>query len=287
MPTRSVWKLAIHDVVFCSSRHTLEEACEILVSTKFRRLPVIDESDQLVGMLTIFDFIRAFHDGDFPSVLNDLVKNRMNPSPKTICVDSILEDVINKMSSENIGSLPLVPGKEPILSGFVTEADIVNAFKIKPEDYENYTQTAASYGEDIQVLTADQTLQDALETLHINKAKRLLVKGTRPRSWGILTATDITRQVSKNLVAFKEGTLKLSDISLEDYGDMGGLIYLSQEDSVIKAIEIMKKQGIGSLPLIQGTNKPLVFTEHQFIVFLSENKDLLARILEENENDKQ
>ena len=81
--------------------------------------------------------------------------------------------------------------------------------------------------------------------------------------------------------------MKLSDISLEDYGNMGGLIYLSQEDSVIKAIEIMKKQGIGSLPLIQGMNTPLVFTEHQFMVFLSENKDLLSRILEENENVKQ
>ena len=81
--------------------------------------------------------------------------------------------------------------------------------------------------------------------------------------------------------------IKLSDITLEDYGDMGGLIYLSHEDSVIKAIKIMKTQGIGSLPLIQGSNKPLVFTEHRFIVFLSENKDLLSRILEENENVKQ
>lgn len=287
MPTRSVWKLAIHDVVFCSSRHTLEEACEILVSTKFRRLPVIDESDQLVGMLTIFDFIRAFHEGDFPNVLNDLVKKWMNPNPKTICVDSILEDVIHKMSSEDIGSLPLVPDNQPILSGFVTEADIVNAFSIYPEDYEKYTKPAAFYGKEIQVLTSEQNLQDALETLYTNKDKRLLVKGKRPRSWGLLTATDITRQVSKNIDAIKEGTMKLSDISLEDYGNMGGLIYLSQEDSVIKAIEIMKKQGIGSLPLIQGMNTPLVFTEHRFMVFLSENKDLLSRILEENENVKQ
>jgi CBS domain-containing protein len=273
--------------VFCSPRHTLEEACEILVSTKFRRLPVIDESDQLVGMLTIFDFIRAFHEGDFPNVLNDRVKNWMNSSPKTICVNSTLEEVIIKMSTENIGSLPLVPEKEPILSGFVTEADIVNAFKIQPDDFEKYPQPAANFGEDIQVLKSENTLQDALESLHSYKAKRLLVKGTRPRSWGILTATDITRQVSKNIGAIKEGTKKLSDISLEDYGDMGGLIYLSQEDSVIKAIEIMKKQGIGSLPLIQGTNNPLVFTEHRFIVFLSENNDLLSRILEENDNDSQ
>ncbi len=47
------------DVTFCTENEDVEDAAHLMEEKKVRRLPVLDDKDQLVGMLTVGDISHA------------------------------------------------------------------------------------------------------------------------------------------------------------------------------------------------------------------------------------
>ncbi len=123
----------------------LVEAATILVARHISGLPVLDESGQLVGILTEGDLLRRIELGTLPQRtrwLNLLrgpglaaaeyvrtrtqhVEDVMTPSPASVAPEAPLEEVVALMERKRIKRVPVVDADK--LVGVVSRSDLVRA----------------------------------------------------------------------------------------------------------------------------------------------------------------
>lgn len=122
------------DPVTVTPATTLSEAVRLMMQGGFRRLPVVDEEGQLIGIVTDRDLRLAT---DSPVVLHERSQHAyhmthvtvgacMTPDPITVEPSTPMADAIRRMRDHRIGGLPVVMGDE--LVGIVTVTDILDAF---------------------------------------------------------------------------------------------------------------------------------------------------------------
>lgn len=112
-----------------------QDALKMMRDKKFRRLPVVDASGKVVGIVSERDMLHAS-----PSPATSLsvwevnyllwklkVSDIMTHNVVSIKQDTPIEDAANLMVSRKIGGLPVVDDKGVIV-GVITETDIFKAF---------------------------------------------------------------------------------------------------------------------------------------------------------------
>jgi acetoin utilization protein AcuB len=115
---------------------SFEDALQLLREKKIRRLPVVNQQGELVGIVVEKDLLYAS-----PSPATSLsvfevhyllsklqVKDVMTKRVITVAEDCPLEEAARIMIDQKIGSLPIVRGKQVV--GIITETDI---FKVMVE----------------------------------------------------------------------------------------------------------------------------------------------------------
>jgi acetoin utilization protein AcuB len=110
------------------------EAWKLMRSRKLRHLPVVDDSDRLVGILTDRDLRQVIFDpaiqeqlGNLPKALNLLtVKEVMTWGVITVSPEAEIRQAARLMHEHKIGALPVVEGDRVV--GILTETDIVKTF---------------------------------------------------------------------------------------------------------------------------------------------------------------
>lgn len=112
----------------------ISEAIDIMANNDFHRLPVVDENNHLVGLITE-GIISENSAGSATSLsifeLNYLlskmkVKDIMVKNVETIDPDALLEKAAYKMRLKNIGCLVVM--ENDVVSGIITHNDIFDAF---------------------------------------------------------------------------------------------------------------------------------------------------------------
>jgi acetoin utilization protein AcuB len=96
----------------------VREALEIINQKPMRHLPVVDESDQLVGIVSEKDLLRASGD----AVIEDVMTREV----VTVTEYTALEDAARIMADHNISSLPVMRNGK--LVGIITETDLFMIF---------------------------------------------------------------------------------------------------------------------------------------------------------------
>jgi acetoin utilization protein AcuB len=101
----------------------------------FRRLPVVDEDDRLVGIVCEHDLMTA--SPSRPGSLSVWELNRLQSTVKireimtedvvTTTPDTPIEDVARLMTDEKIGGMPVVAEHDRVI-GVITETDVFKAF---------------------------------------------------------------------------------------------------------------------------------------------------------------
>lgn len=108
---------------------TLALVSDLMDEHRVRHVPIVDEEEALVGLVSHRDLLRTMAHADVPSyaertVLEQrLAKEAMSVSPESVDADTPLADAARIMLENKYGSLPVVSGMR--LIGIVTESDFV------------------------------------------------------------------------------------------------------------------------------------------------------------------
>jgi len=106
------------DVVTVTPDTSMLDASKILKNKDIRRLPVVDESGKLVGIVTSWDVAKAVAMGKLGKVKDVMTKKVITALP-----DEPVEIAARKMEKYNISALPVVDAKMRVL-GLVTSEDL-------------------------------------------------------------------------------------------------------------------------------------------------------------------
>ena len=106
----------------------------ILREKKIKHLPIVNDDEQLVGLITLSDLYRTcsprrrFEDGSFfydKSQLDSFIlKNVMTKNPFTLKEKNTLKDALDVMVRGGFGCIPVVDDNRNI-KGIVTQTDII------------------------------------------------------------------------------------------------------------------------------------------------------------------
>ena len=123
-----------HPVITVHPETTLPEALDLMRRERIRRLPVVNNRGQLVGIVTEYDLLKASpSEATTLSVweLRELtrkilIESIMTRDVVTISEDTPLEEAARIMADSSISGLPVVRAGK--LVGIVTETDLFKAF---------------------------------------------------------------------------------------------------------------------------------------------------------------
>jgi CBS domain-containing protein len=146
----AVQEVMTTDVVSFSPDENVEAAMQRLVERGVDAGPVVDQSGDVVGMLSTGDLIVEEARVHFPTVVNFLgvnvtipfserkldeslekalgatVGEVMSRKPKTVALDATVEDAATLMHDEDLSRLPVVDS-DGALAGIIARGDIVKA----------------------------------------------------------------------------------------------------------------------------------------------------------------
>ena len=113
---------------------SVAKARKIMQREKIHRLPVVDKSGTLKGIVTEKDLLKASPSAatsldvyEISELLASLtVDSVMTAEPITIDEDTTIEDAARTMSDNNIGGLPILQSQK--LTGIITESDLFKIF---------------------------------------------------------------------------------------------------------------------------------------------------------------
>lgn len=113
---------------------TIGAAWKLMRDRKIRHLPVLDDRDHLVGIVTDRDLRQVIFDpsiqeqlGNLPQALNVLtVKEVMTWGVVTVQPQTEIREAARIMHEQKIGALPVVQGSRVV--GMLTETDVLKTF---------------------------------------------------------------------------------------------------------------------------------------------------------------
>ncbi|MCY0850193.1 CBS domain-containing protein [Sulfuracidifex metallicus] len=122
IPKEKVKNLISKKLVVLRPYFTLKEASINLYKEGIRGAPVLGEKEEILGILTTADIIKAFFEGNFEAKVSDYMKRQVI----TISSEDDVLDAIKKMIIYNVGRL-IVLDSDGRAVGIVTRTDILKA----------------------------------------------------------------------------------------------------------------------------------------------------------------
>ena len=101
---------------------TVEEAIDTLLMQRISGLPVVDDRDQLVGIVTEFALLAIAYD---PSILKDTVAQHMTTDVLTVDVDDPIRKVADLCIVHRVRRVPVT--EQGRLTGLIARRDVLKA----------------------------------------------------------------------------------------------------------------------------------------------------------------
>jgi len=108
-------------VISVEKRASARDIASQLVSGRFSGMPVIDEEERVIGVVTEHDLLNQVCDGK--DLGNLIVEDVMQKNPITVDVNAQLSDVLDIMLENGILRIPVTDGLR--LVGIISRSDIL------------------------------------------------------------------------------------------------------------------------------------------------------------------
>ena len=106
---------------------TLREATAIFAAKRQHGLPVVSKEGSLVGVLTLQDIDKANESGMTRATVGEICTRKL----VTATPDESLSEALHRMSSRDLGRLPVVESNNPNkLVGILRRADVIHAYSV-------------------------------------------------------------------------------------------------------------------------------------------------------------
>lgn len=276
-----VMSIARREVVTAPQSATIQEAAEIMVKNKFRRLPITDPgTGKLLGIVTSMDILDFLGGGDKYKILEDKYQGNflaaVNKSVKEIMTREVhvlsdkdsVEDAIENMIKWEVGALPVTDSQDKIV-GIVSERDFVllMAGVLTDELVEDYMT------ENVISTTPGTRIEGASKIMVRNKLRRIPVIGEERKTphpekekiVGIVTATGVMEFLGENRAFNSTGNAEeilntyISDIMEQN------VISTTTRTRLGDICQIMEDKGIGGLPVVHGDELQGIITESDIL----------------------
>lgn len=139
----------------------LDEALRLMAERKVTALPVVQDGDRLIGVLSEIDLLRRAVEPDrrahaLPvresAPLPETVAEVMTPGPRTTTENADVADLITLFTNSSFKSLPVVRGET--LIGVISRSDVIRALWRRDEDLLADLQAVfRDYGQDGWTIT--------------------------------------------------------------------------------------------------------------------------------------
>ena len=139
------------EVVRVTAEDTLQTATELMASNEIRHLPVVDEKEKPIGMVSDREILswlpvpegetkeaasdaefraRLFATKDPQALRHEKVSTVMRRDPCTITSGSFLVDAMTALHSQTIGGMAVVDPDDRCLVGMLTTTDVLRVFRV-------------------------------------------------------------------------------------------------------------------------------------------------------------
>jgi len=278
----------VHDVMTREVRSirpeaSIAEAIELLIGKRYRALPVVDEQQRVVGILTDGDVLRqlglpqagveaAMSESELTAQLNALrhsgqtVAGVMRTRLITVNPETPVAEAVRLMTENGIKRLPVVDNDRRLL-GMVSRVDVLRA--LAQPGVGELPQRAAPAGQSIAVgeimtsdvpsVRADMPLNNVVDLLLSTAQRRVVVVDAQQRVLGIITDGDLINRASagerpsllQRLAGRqgREGAVSLAKRSAAEVMTPNP-VTVTRDTPLLEALRLLLQHGIKRLPVV-------------------------------------
>ncbi len=109
-------------VVVARENTNAEQISARLLAGEFNGVPVVDNNDAVVGIVTAIDILKAIREGR--DLNNMIARDIMTPNPSVVKTDTPIEQIIDTILEKEIVLVPVVEDNNKIV-GVVARLDII------------------------------------------------------------------------------------------------------------------------------------------------------------------
>ena len=102
---------------------TVEEISAKLFAGEFNGLPVLDDNEFVIGIVTAIDILKAIQKGKNLNAMR--AKDIMTPNPSVVKKDTLIDDIIDIIIKKEIVMVPVVEDNTNKIIGVVTRLDVI------------------------------------------------------------------------------------------------------------------------------------------------------------------
>ena len=231
-------EFAAKKLVYSYEDESIFEVWEKIVKRGFRRIPIVDKKERLVGIITYTDLLDAF-------LRNEDLKQEialiMVREVITCDVNDTVEFVLQKMKLSRKGGLPVI--KKEKIFGIVTERDILNRFVFDKFGIEiKKIMTPNPF-----YISQSLSIQDVARTMVSTKYRRFPIV-ENGKVIGIITGMDIFNYIFENGFNIETLDEDMKKIMKKDVFKVG------EEDDLSVAINLMREKNVGGLVVVDDEN---------------------------------
>ncbi|KAF5089194.1 CBS domain-containing protein [Methanobacterium aggregans] len=253
-------------VVVVGENEYVEHARKLMLKNGFSRIIVVDGEEKPIGMVTEKDLTRKMR-GKGPKwkmrpIDKISIRRVMSPDPVTVKPGDDIRDAVEIMIKHDISSIPVVD--DDGLVGLVTKTDIMNFYS---EKFQGKWKVSKLMTPEVITVNENHSIAHVIGVMEENNiGKVVVIRDNEPV--GIITPENISfahvEDPETGMKVEKIYFLRNSEdgkskknfrmVSMLTAGDImkNHLIKISEDEDAAKAADIMAKEDIGGVPVVNG-----------------------------------